>query len=131
NQKFVGKGTTNTAVAKFDDKQMGGSFGGPIKQNKAFFFGSYDGERSNIPTGVSVDSTGTQFGNAAAVATIISQLKTAYGYDPGPNPTAEFVKIQNNDKYFGRADFNLKAGEQLTIRHNYVDSDADTGTPSN
>ncbi len=129
-QRFVGKGTTNIPVSKFDDKQTGGTFGGPVKRNKAFFFGSFDAQRQNIPSGVSVDTTGTLFNNAAAVSTIINQLKTSYGYDPGPNPTGEFIKIQNNNKYFGRLDFNLKSGQQLTLRHNFVDADADTGTPS-
>lgn len=130
-EKFVGKGSTGIAVSKFDDKQYGGSLGGPVKKNKVFFFGSIDSQRQNLPSGVSVDTTGNLFGNKAAVDAIVAQLKTTYGYDPGPNPTSEFIKIQNNDKYFGRMDINLKTGQQLTLRHNFVDAHADTGTPSN
>ena len=34
----------------------------------------------------------------------------------------EFGRNTNNNKYFGRLDFNLGSGHQLTVRHNYVDA---------
>jgi hypothetical protein len=43
-----------TGVAKQTDdfKQFGGSFGGPIKKGKLFYFGAFDGSRYNVGSGV-------------------------------------------------------------------------------
>jgi hypothetical protein len=39
--------------------QFGGRLGGPIKQNKAFFFFTYDGQRSNVPQVLDVPNLAT------------------------------------------------------------------------
>ena len=36
--------------------QFGGTFGGPIKKDKVFFFGAYEGQRSNLPNPVVLNS---------------------------------------------------------------------------
>jgi len=41
-------------VAPFQQNQFGGTFGGPIKKEHAFFFGSYQGRRATEPQGFSV-----------------------------------------------------------------------------
>jgi hypothetical protein len=83
--------------AKFDRNQFGGTVGGPIKQQKAFFFVDYQGTRTNegVETGlISVpssqdragnlsdrtnDLTGTVSGNYLA-----AQLSQALGYTVSP-----------------------------------------------
>jgi hypothetical protein len=130
-QKWVGKGTTNTAISNFSEKQGGGSLGGRVIQNKAFFFGSVEVFRGLKPTGVSASTTGVPFqGDPAAVDQYLAILKNTYNYDPGANPKSEFSRRTNNNKYFGRMDFNLAPGQQLTLRHNYIDALADQGFPS-
>jgi hypothetical protein len=131
NQKWVGKGADNRAIANFSEKQGGGTIGGRIIQNKAFFFGSAEAYRRMRPVGVSVGSTGTQFqGTAAQVDQFISILKNTYGYDIGADAKGDFSRRTNNEKYFGRVDFNLARGHQLTLRHNYVNALTDIGTPT-
>ena len=61
NEDFVGKGITDTKISTFKHKQGGGTVGGPIVKNKAFFFGTADYERKLRPTGFSVNGTGQQF----------------------------------------------------------------------
>ena len=124
------------AIATFSDKQGGGSIGGPLRQNKIFFFASTDSQRQQTPSGICVDCATTTFnGSKAAVEAIISTLKTQYGYNPsgtsGIDPEGNFIKLTNSDKMFGRVDFNLAKGQQLTIRHNYVNALADVGFPTN
>ncbi len=124
-QKLVGTiplvtdAATKTKVGKFTDQQGGFSFGGPIAHNKAFFFGNMDLGRKSTPNGWSIDgSSGQTFGHQAEAERLISILKNAYSYDPGG--LAEFSKAGNSDKVFLRADFNLAANHQLTVRNNYV-----------
>lgn len=130
NQDWVGEGISNRAVSTFKDKQAGGSLGGPIVQNRAFFFGTADYRRMSRPTGVSVAGSGQQFGNEALVERFLGILQSRYGYTPGPDPKAEFTRATNNDKYFARTDFNLATGHQLTVRDNYIKGYNDIGTPS-
>ncbi len=130
NQDWVGKGISDRKVSTFKDKQGGGSLGGPIVQNRAFFFGTADYGRKSRPTGVSVSSSGQQFGNEALVDQYLNVLQSKYGYTPGPDPKGEFTRATNNDKYFVRTDFNLASGHQMTVRHNYITGYNDIGTPS-
>jgi hypothetical protein len=114
-----GNPATNTKVGKFSDRQGGFSFGGPIVHSKAFFFGNLDLGRKSTPNGWSIDgSTGQPFLHQAEAERLISILKNRYNYDPGG--LGEFSKVGNSDKVFLRADFNLAANHQLTVRNNYV-----------
>ena len=130
NEDWVGKGVTNTKISTFKHKQGGGSVGGPIVKNRAFFFGTLDYERKERPTGFSVNSTGQQFREPAQFERYLNILTTRYGYDPGEDPGGEFARDTNNDKYFVRGDFNVAKGHQLTVRHNFIDAYNDIGTPS-
>ena len=130
NQNWVGKGPTNIKISTFKDKQGGFSLGGPIVQNKAFFFGTADYARKERPTGFSVNAGGQTFVQPALFDRYIADLKTLYGYTPGDNPGGEFAKNTNSNKYFVRGDFNVARGHQLTVRHNYIDALNDIGSPS-
>jgi len=130
NQDWVGKGITDTKISTFKHKQGGGSLGGPVVKNRAFFFGTLDYERKQRPTGFSVGATGQQFREPALFARYINDLKTLYKYEPGADAGGEFARDTNNDKYFFRGDFNVAKGNQLTVRHNYIDAYNDIGTPS-
>jgi carboxypeptidase family protein len=121
NQDWVGKGFTGRKISTLKDKQGGGSLGGPIMKNKAFFFGTADYARKERPVGFSVNQGGTQVGNDALVDRFVNDLKTLYGYTVPGDPKGEFDKFTNSDKYFVRGDFNVAKGHQLTIRHNYID----------
>jgi hypothetical protein len=117
-----------TPIGTFADKQFGGSAGGPIVKNRAFFFANLDWGRRQTPAGWSVDgSSGQTFGRQAEVQRVLDIARTKYGYDPGG--IGEFTRATENNKAFVRADFNL-GKSQLTVRHNYVDAFNDVGTPS-
>ena len=84
--------------------QFGGRLGGPIKQNKAFFFFTYDGQRSNIPQVLDVPGLGTA--PAGVIAILVPKLNT---YQVG----------RKQDVFLGKTDISLTSNNQLTLRYNH------------
>ncbi|GMV22753.1 MAG: hypothetical protein AMXMBFR57_27020 [Acidimicrobiia bacterium] len=130
NQDWVGKGITNTAIANFKDQQWGGTVGGRLIQNRAFFFGSADWGRRETPTGFCITGCAQEFRSATAnVDRFFSILESKYGYTV-PNAREQFSRTTNSDKFLGKVDVNLSNQHRLTLRHNYVDGLNDIGSPS-
>ena len=129
NQDWVGEAPNGTKIGQFADKQFGGSVGGPVVRNKAFFFGNVDWTRKDNPSGFSVSSTGQQFGREAEIDRFLNILRTRYNYTPGGGKE-EFIRTLNSNKFFVRGDFNLGPHHQLTARHNYLDALNDIGRPT-
>ena len=130
NQDWVGKGVTDTAIANFSDKQGGGSVGGKLIQNRAFFFANGDWGRRMTPTGFCIEGCSQPFrGSAADVDRFLSILQTKYGYSI-PDVKSEFSRTTNSDKLLGKIDFNLNSSHRLTLRHNYVNGLNDIASTS-
>ena len=129
-QDWVGNGVNDLPIATFSDKQFGGSVGGPIVTNRAFFFTNLEWQRRDTPSGWSVDgSSGQPYGRQAEIQRATDIARSRYGYDPGP--LTEFIRSNPNDKVIVRTDFNVATNHQLTVRHNYIDALNDVGTPTN
>jgi outer membrane receptor protein involved in Fe transport len=88
----------------FRINQFGGSVGGPIKRDKAFFFFTYDGQRSNIPQPLDVPNLSTA--PAAAQAILLPKLNT---YQTG----------RDQNVFLGKADVTLNQKNQLSLRYNH------------
>jgi hypothetical protein len=128
-QSLVGNGIDDRPIATFNDKQFGGTLGGPIVRSKAFFLGNLEWGRKDTPAGYSVSGTsGVSFGRQAEAQRFLDILQRRYSYNPGT--LDEFIRGTQNDKVFARTDFNL-GNSQLTVRHNYVDGFNDVGTQNN
>jgi outer membrane receptor protein involved in Fe transport len=84
--------------------QFGGRVGGPIVKNHAFFFFSYDGQRSDIPQVLDVSNIGTA---PAAVQTIL--LPKLATYQVG----------RNQDVFLGKTDIAINPSNQLSLRYNH------------
>jgi hypothetical protein len=123
NQDLVGEGPLQKPLSDFSNKQYGASIGGPLKKDKAFFFVTGEQTRRSAPSGFSVGGSGVDFGHQALVQQVVDILKNKYGFDPGG--LEEFTKKTDSDKIFGRLDFNLAPGHQLTIRDNFINAGDD------
>jgi hypothetical protein len=120
---YVGDGPEELGdFGTFSDDQYGFRVGGPIREDKAFFFINGEWSRRTEPTGWSIDGSGGQAfdnGNLTDAANEFRNLLVdKYGYNPGW--LGQNTRDTNSDKYFGRLDFNLADNHQLTVRHNYV-----------
>ncbi|MCH9648306.1 MAG: carboxypeptidase regulatory-like domain-containing protein [Deltaproteobacteria bacterium] len=123
---YVGDGPSDfSELGTFEDDQYGFRIGGPIKQDKLFFFVNGEiGERTT-PTGFALTgSAGELIRNgdlAAEGERFRNLLQTQYGFDPGV--LTQQNRNTDSDKFFGRLDFNVGTGHQLTLRHNFVDAE--------
>jgi len=117
----------------FSEDQYGFRLGGPISQDKVFFFVNGEISDATEPSGWSLDgSGGRQFtsGSTSLVpqANLFRQtLMQRYGFDPGG--LGEDTRDTPSDKFFGRLDFNISDSHQLTLRHNYVNAENDINRP--
>lgn len=116
-------------LGTFDEEQYGFRFGGPLSKDKIFFFVNGEVADKNEPSGFSVGgATGQDFGHAAEAQRFQQIMQTQYGFDIGG--LNEVTLPTASDKIFARADFNLATAHQLTLRHNFVDSEIGILRPS-
>ena len=142
------------AANKYDDvkqplrlDQFGGSIGGPLVSNKAFFFGSYEGLRQE--TGLSfLESVPSDLARAQILAGI--PTTTGGGRSPArtqavtpllagfPNETTgssnplvgrtqnTTIADQREDSITGRLDWRFSASQSAYVRYLYSDGEIDT-----
>ncbi len=83
--------------------QFGGTFGGPIRKDKIFFFGAYEGQRSKLPNPVILNSLTSAPANVQAFL--------------GPKVASYNVNRQQ-DTYLAKVDLNLNERNQVWVRFN-------------
>jgi len=79
---------------QFNQNQFGGTFGGPIKRNRTFFFASYEGRRIRqgipsplvfVPTAAERPSAGHLFADFSAESPFSGNLSSAFALNQRPN----------------------------------------------
>jgi hypothetical protein len=99
--------------------QYGATYGGPIKKDKAFFFGNYEGQRraeSNKFSKVILDNLGPADGSQPNT---INEVKKFYRLTP---ETSDLLKSNDYDGFLAKLDFKLTEGNSLFARYNLLDS---------
>jgi hypothetical protein len=118
----AGQTITSAKAGDFDQTDIGGSLGGPVVRDQLHFFvaGEYTKRREpNLGVAVGRNSSIT----AAEANAVADVFRTRYGFDPGS--PSEIIVERGSVNLFGRLDFTLSPQHRLTLRHNYVDADAD------
>jgi hypothetical protein len=95
----------------FDQQQYGASLGGPIKQDKAFFFVAFDAQNRD-------DTVITRFARDVDGIAIPEFGIADFGALEGPNP-----ETQDLLTLFAKLDFDVTSGSRLTVRFNRSDND--------
>ena len=127
--------TANTEDGKplrdFHREQYGGTIGGPIRRDKAFFFLSFEGIRENLAR----DNLSAPIGTPCSVATptvpanealinssadcqrlaLLNFFRTARNQDEG----APVIHKINNQAFLGKTDIELNSANKLGISYNF------------
>ena len=83
--------------------QFGGTFGGPIRRDKIFFFAAYEGQRSDLPNPVVLNSL--RFA-PASIQTLLTPRVNSYNIN------------RQQDVFLGKVDFNINDRNQVWVRFN-------------
>ncbi|HKI04487.1 MAG TPA: TonB-dependent receptor [Thermoanaerobaculia bacterium] len=107
--------------------QFGGSLGGPIKRDKAFFFVNYDGQRNEVPNDVNIDQNlaGLTLPNDADTAAGLARLR-ALGNS--------YTRGQDQDVLLAKVDWHLSEAQLVTARYNqqeFTGVNFENGGPTN
>jgi outer membrane receptor protein involved in Fe transport len=101
----------NQPKSPYHYNQFGGTVGGPVVRDRAFFFLSYDGQRNTTPNDVNLDL------NLAGI-TLPTDADTVAGLAKLRAKAGSFERGLNQDVFFGKADWDINTGERLTVRYN-------------
>lgn len=127
-------GEADVTTPDYDETKWGVSVGGPIIQDKLFFFGSY--EKSDEPRFIGQGFNGSGIGTERDWLTkenfdlITNIANDVYNYSPGGAPSDG---TQENEKYMLRLDWNINEDHSLALIYAYFDgfqdraSDGDSG----
>ncbi|MCX2739653.1 TonB-dependent receptor [Pontibacter anaerobius] len=121
NEDIIGKSVVGPRekADQFKNYQYGVRVGGPIIEDKLFFFFNYDATRFTEPVRFAPGSAESQI--PLDVAQELSDfVQNTYGYDVGSFGSID--RETQSDKFFGRIDWNINDMHQLTLRHNIVDA---------
>ncbi len=125
NTDFDARGFFAATTPIEHQNEFGGTFGGPIKKNKIFFFGSYDGYRydsASSPGYQSIPTTAERTGNFSAFPQPIYDPTSATGSKvraPFPNNTIPANRISPISQSFQSY---LPAPTNGNIQNNYLAS---------
>lgn len=138
NQSFIGKtngtladriGVEREQVADFTERIYGITAGGPIIEDKLFFFTNIELQRDETPDPFEVGTYTSTPGRvqSADLTNLRNYLTSNYGYNPG-----SFDDVSNDlegNKIFFKLNYNINESNFLTLRHQYTK--AEQFNPSN
>ncbi|SHG26117.1 Carboxypeptidase regulatory-like domain-containing protein [Fodinibius roseus] len=129
NESFVGNyqtddGTTSGDYPEFNENYLGLTLGGPVIEDKLFFFvsGEFRRQSSPLTTGIQGSGAVNQFPYEADTFDRISFIAdSAYNYNTG-GYTSPLSQSQDNNKVLAKLDWNISEDHKLTFRYNFVDA---------
>ncbi len=131
-QALHGEGTRRHSFdpGEFKYNMIGANLGGPIIQNRLFFFASYEGEELTQPgTTFRANPGGLEVGgNTTRVLSsdlnqLGSFLQSNFGYEAGGYEGYDHGTPAT--RFTGRLDFNLNDRNKFNLRYTFLDSETD------
>jgi hypothetical protein len=115
----------NRPKAPYHFDQFGASLGGPIVKDKLFFFANYDGQRNTVPNTVNP---------LPPLSGLPTDPDTVAGYNKLLPLDQSWNRVQNQDVYLLKADYEANATNHVTLRYNRQDftgGNFENGGPTN
>ncbi|MDQ2870407.1 MAG: TonB-dependent receptor [Acidobacteriota bacterium] len=95
--------------APYHFDQFGASIGGPVLRDKLFFFANYDGQRNTLPNTVNP---------LPPISSLPNDANTVAGYNRLLPLAESWNRIQNQDVYLLKADYEASGTNHVTVRYN-------------
>ncbi|MDR9364461.1 MAG: carboxypeptidase regulatory-like domain-containing protein [Balneolaceae bacterium] len=122
---YIGEdGETANEFPEFSERYIGLNIGGPIIQNKLFFFVNAEFRRETQPITAGISGSGapnTIDFSASTFDEISNVFQSEYGYNTGAY-TSPIDVAQDNNKVLAKLDWNINQSNKLTFRYNHVDA---------
>jgi outer membrane receptor protein involved in Fe transport len=114
NENSFANELANRPKSPYQFDQYGGSLGGPLVKDRAFFFVSYDAQRNEIPNDIDIDS------NLAGL-TLPTDADTQAGLAKLRDQAGSWQRGQDQDVVLVKADWNLSDSQRVSARYNWQD----------
>jgi hypothetical protein len=115
----------NRAKSPYHFDQYGASFGGPLQQDRHFFFINYDAQRNSIPNDVILGRPAAGYPSDAASVAGLAKVQALAG---------SYSRNQDQDVYLIKTDSEFGTGHHLSFRYNrqdFVGLNFENGGPTN
>jgi hypothetical protein len=109
----------------FTQQQFGGTLGGPIVKDKAFFFVSYEQQRQEQPAAGPSIGQSSAYVSQASIDQLNQVLQSRYGFT-GAGTGDPVLRENPNRNLFARLDANLPWNTRVALRHNFAGADNTT-----
>ncbi len=124
---LLSENSDGTKDDDFSQHQFGGSFGGPLKRNKAFVFASWDQNEEERLKSKSAFEDRTINPNGEGIR-LLNILENRFGL-PGEGGAANPMPQTNDARVFlGKVDFNMADRHQASVRYAYSWAEQVNGT---
>ncbi|WGK65995.1 TonB-dependent receptor [Croceiramulus getboli] len=114
---LVGEGEERQKLAEFSAETYGVRIGGPIIEDKLFFFVNYERQDEETPQPFNF-SNYTGRSSLADIQNLSSFLQSEYGYNPGIFDSN--TRTLESDKLTVKLDWNINENHTMSLRHGYV-----------
>ena len=122
-EALAGELSSGESLPEFNNNRYVARVGGPIIQDKLFFFANVDILRQETPQPfVGFDQfRGGQISTESDVNDFVSFLDETLGFDPGTFGTK--AGILDSEKFLGKLDWNISSNHRMSARYSYSSSD--------
>lgn len=127
NQDFAEKNALGNRFEEYEQSQFGATLGGPVLQDKLFFFIAYDGQLKDRPIFPSFDRYFTRDGDQNGNSFYRDNPDAANEYD-FERWNYDYLQTHDANVLLTKLDWIINPDHQLSIRHNYSRFISENGT---
>jgi hypothetical protein len=131
NESLVGfapdTGSKKIKLSKYSDYTIGARAGGALIENQLFYFVNAESRVRSTPNDRSFDPTASNYTGVskAEIDRIDSIAQNVWGLNNRGSYDPSYSSQTNDFKLFARLDYNLNDKNRFTLRHNFVNANAD------